>query len=168
MIFRRRGSPSHLIVTTNVMKNLSTHMPAPQGPLLPMSQRAQRADATAHADQIAAVRDSGTVIAFLSTGGVRSALNTRVYDVITAQEGCGLGRASSPQAFAAQFCDTAEGRRRLAQSLAVHRPTSDPTALLTRQAVTAWVRTVGLAMQPHTSAESVASGLPDWHVPGDV
>ena len=168
MIFRRRGSQSHLIVSTNVLKKLSTHMPAPQGPWLPMSARAQRADATPHADMSAAVRDSGEVIGFLASGGSRAALTTRVYDVMTSQEGCGLGRASSLNAFANQFCETPEDRRRLAQALAVHRPTPDPTALLTRQAVTAWIRAVGIAMQAQDHGQAAISGLPDWHVPGDM
>ena len=91
-----------------------------------------------------------------------------MYDVITAPDGCGLGRASTLDAFAEQFCDFADGKRRLVQALAVHRPTSDPTALLTRMAITAWVRTVGLAAQGLEVIEAAATGLPDWHTPGDM
>jgi hypothetical protein len=108
------------------------------------------------------------VISFLASGGVRAHLTTRVYDVITSAEGCGLGRSSSLGAFAEQFCDAADGRRRLVQALAVHRPTNDPTALLTRMAITAWVRTVGLAAQTNAIMEAAATGLPDWHTPGDM
>ncbi len=143
-------------------------MPAPTGPSLPMSGVARRAGAEPQADVIAAVRDSGTVIAFLAGGGSRAHLTTRVYDVITAAEGCGLGRSSSLDTFAEQFCDSPDGKRRLVQALAVHRPVNDPTALLTRMAITAWVRTVGLAAQSFEQLEAAATGLPDWHTPGDV
>jgi len=117
---------------------------------------------------MAAVRNSGAVIAFLSGSGSRAHLTTRVYDVITTPEGCGIGRASSLEAFAEQFCDSADGKRRLVQALAVHRPVNDPTALLTRMAITAWVRTVGLAAQGLQVMEAAATGLPDWHTPGDM
>ena len=56
----------------------------------------------------------------------------------------------------------------MVQALAVHRPSSDPTALLTRMAITAWVRTVGLAAQNLELMEAAATGLPDWHTPGDM
>lgn len=143
-------------------------MPAPQGPSLPMSEVVPRAGASPQADVVAAVRDSGTVIAFLAGGGSRTQLTTRVYDVITSTEGCGLGRTSSLGAFAEQFCDSADGKRRLIQALAVHRPSADPTALLTRMAITAWVRTVGLAAHTSAVVEAAATGLPDWHTPGDM
>ena len=150
------------------MRRQSSHMPAPQGPSIPMSEVAPRSGDVPRADVMAAVRDSGIVIAFLANGGVRAYLTTRVYDAITAPEGCGLGRCSDLVAFAEEFCDTADGRRRLVQALAVHRPATDPTALLTRMAVTAWVRTVGLAAQSREMMEAAATGLPDWHTPGDV
>jgi hypothetical protein len=143
-------------------------MPAPQGPILPMSDVVARAGASPQADVVAAVRDSGTVISFLASGGARTHLTTRVYDVITTSEGCGLGRSSSLAAFAEAYCDSATGRRRLIQALAVHRPASDPTTLLTRMAITAWVRTVGLAAQSREMSETAATGLPDWHTPGEV
>jgi hypothetical protein len=168
MIFRRRQPQPQLIVSANTIRRVSTHMPAPQGPSLPMSDVALRKGAQPQADVVAAVRDSGTVISFLAGGGSRSQLSTRVYDVITSPEGCALGRSSSLDAFAEQFCDSADGRRRLVQALAVHRPASDPTALLTRMAITAWVRTVGLAAQGLEVIEAEATGLPDWHTPGDV
>ncbi len=133
-----------------------------------MSGVAPRAGATPQADIVAAVRDSGCVITFLAGGGSRAQLTTRVYDVITSTQGCGLGRSGSVAAFAEQFCDSAEGKRRLVQALAVHRPASDPTALLTRMAITSWVRTVGLAAQARDVTEAAATGLPDWHTPGDM
>lgn len=133
-----------------------------------MSDVAPRAGVAPQADVVAAVRDSGTVIAFLAGGGSRAHLTTRVYDVITSQEGCGIGRSGSVNAFAEQFCDSADGKRRLVQALAVYRPASDPTALLTRMAITAWVRTVGLAAQARDVMEAAATGLPDWHTPGDM
>ena len=133
-----------------------------------MSEAARRAGIEPQADVIAAVRDSGTVIAFLAGGGSRAHLTARVYDVITASDGCGLGRSSTLEMFAEQFCDSPEGKRRLVQALAVHRPVSDPTALRTRMAITAWVRTVGLAAQSLEMMESAATGLPDWHTPGDM
>ena len=133
-----------------------------------MSEVARRSGAQPQANVVAAVRDSGTVISFLSGGGSRAHLTTRVYDVITSAEGCGLGRTSSLEAFAEQFCDSSDGKRRLVQALAVHRPASDPTALLTRMAITAWVRTVGLAAQGLEVIEAAATGLPDWHTPGDM
>ncbi|HYW49163.1 MAG TPA: hypothetical protein VE861_01085, partial [Gemmatimonadaceae bacterium] len=90
-------------------------------------------------------------------------------DVITSNEGCGLGRAGSLDAFAQQFCDTLDGKRRLVQLLATHRPSSDPTALLTRSSITAWVRTVGLASRTREVLEAaVPTGLPDWHTPDDM
>lgn len=168
MIFRRRQPQPQLIVSTNTIRRASSHMPAPRAPSLPMSEVALRTGVRPQADVIAAVRDSGTVIAFLAGGGSRAHLTTRVYDVITAPEGCALGRASTLDAFAEQFCDFADGKRRLVQALAVHRPTSDPTALLTRMAITAWVRTVGLAAQGLEVMEATATGLPDWHTPGDM
>jgi hypothetical protein len=168
VIFRRRQTQPQLIVSTNAIRRISSHMPAPQGPSLPMSEVAKRQGSQPQADVVAAVRDSGTVIAFLAGGGSRAQLTTRVYDVITSQEGCGLGRASSLDAFAEQFCDSSDGRLRLVQALAVHRPASDPTALLTRMAITAWVRTVGLAAQGLDAMEAAATGLPDWHTPGDM
>lgn len=133
-----------------------------------MSEVVLRAGEVPQADVIAAVRDSGTVISFLAGGGSRHHLTTRVYDVLTSPDGCGLGRSSSLDTFAEQFCDSADGRRRLVQAVAVHRPTSDPTALLTRMAITAWVRTVGLAAQTRAVLEAAATGLPDWHTPGDM
>ncbi len=133
-----------------------------------MSDVAPRAGTTPQADVVAAVRDSGCVISFLAGGGSRAHLTTRVYDVITSTQGCGLGRGGSMATFAEQFCDSAEGKRRLVQALAVHRPASDPTALLTRMAITSWVRTVGLAAQAHDVSEAAATGLPDWHTPGDM
>jgi hypothetical protein len=54
------------------------------------------------------------------------------------------------------------------QALATHRPSGDPTAVLTRMAITAWVRTVGLAAQARDLGDAASSGLPDWHTPGDV
>ncbi|MCC7052233.1 MAG: hypothetical protein IT355_03130 [Gemmatimonadaceae bacterium] len=168
MIFRRRPSNSQLIVSTNALRRMPNKMPEPQGPILPMSELAQRAGAAPRADSLAAVRDSGVVIAFLASGATRAHLTTRVYDVITAQEGCGLGRSSSLQSFADQFCETPDGKRRLAQALSVIRPTPDPTAQLTRASITAWVRSVGLAAQAHEAAEATTAGLPDWHVPGDM
>lgn len=171
VIFRRRPHQPQLIVSTNVMQRLASNMPAPVGPSLPLSASAARAGESPSADVITAVRDSGIVIAFLSSGASRLHLTTRVYDVITSPEGCGLGRSSSIDAFADQFCDTASGKRQLVQALAVHRPASDPTALLTRMAVTAWVRTVGLAAQTRQVSEAAAAskgGLPEWHHPGDL
>jgi hypothetical protein len=174
VIFRRRppaNQQSQLIVTTDVMRRMPSNMPAPKGPSLPMSDLAPRAGSVPTADITAAVRDSGTVIAFMSAGASRGNLSTRVYDVITSADGCGLGRCSSIGAFAEQFCDTAEGKRRLVNALAVHRPTTDPTALLTRLSITAWVRTVGLAaqtQQTHDAVRSAHGGLPDWHIAGDL
>ena len=168
VIFRRRPAPSQLIVSTNTPRRVPSQLPAPRGPSLPMSEVAPRAGATPQADVVAATRDSGTVIAFLSCGGSRAHLTSRVYDVITSPEGCGLGRSSSLSAFADQFCDSAEGKRLLVQALAVHRPSADPTALLTRMAITAWVRTVGLAAKTRELSEAAATGLPDWHTPGDM
>lgn len=143
-------------------------MPAPQGPSLPMSEMAHRAGAVPQANVVAAVRDSGTVIGFLAAGGARIHLTTRVYDVVTSPNGCGLGLSSSLETFAEQFCDSADGKQRLVQALAVHRPTNDPTALLTRMAITAWVRTVGLAAKTREVTEASSTGLPDWHTPGDM
>jgi hypothetical protein len=143
-------------------------MPAPTGPSIPMSEVAPRTGSTPLADVVAAVRDSGTVIAFLSSGGTRAHLTTRVYDAITTQDGCGIGRSSGLVAFAEEFCDSPEGQRRLVQALAVHRPTSDPTALLTRMAIMAWVRTVGLAAQSRDSGLTPAAGLPAWHTPDEM
>lgn len=168
VIFRRRPPQSQLIVSTNVMRRVTPTMPAPQGPLLPMSEIAPRAGSTPQADVVAAVRDSGTVIAFLSCGGTRAHLTSRVYDVITSPEGCGLGRSESLAAFADQYCDSADGKRRLVQALAMHRPAADPTALLARMAVTSWIRTVGLAARTREVMEAATTGLPDWHTPGDV
>ena len=133
-----------------------------------MSEVAPRTGSTPRADVVAAVRDSGTVIAFLASGVSRARLTTRVYDAITSPEGCGLGRSASLTAFAEEYCDTADGKRRLVQALAIHRPASDPTALLTRMAITAWVRTVGLAAQTRVAMQTPAAGLPDWHTPGDM
>jgi hypothetical protein len=116
---------------------------------------------------MAAVRDSGTVIAFLASGATRAHLTTRVHDIITSPDGCGIER-SSFTVFAEEFCDSADGKRRLVQALAVHRPASEPTALLTRMAITAWVRTVGLAAHARQTTEAAATGLPDWHTPGDM
>lgn len=143
-------------------------MPAPQGPQLPMSDAVTRAGVLPHADVVAAVRDSGTVIAFLSCGGSRAHLTSRVYDVITSHEGCGLGRSSSLAAFAEEYCESADGKRRLVLALAMHRPSNDPTALLARTAVTSWIRTVGLATRTREVMEAAATGLPDWHTPGDM
>lgn len=168
MIFRRRQPQPQLLVGTHTMRRISTHMVAPQGPSLPMSDVAVRKGVHPQADVVAAVRDSGSVIAFLAGGGSRSHLSTRVYDVITSPDGCGLGRSSSLDAFAEQFCDSAEGRRQLVQALAVLRPASDPTARLTRMAIMAWVRTVGLAALGHEVRVAAATGLPDWHTPGDM
>ncbi len=169
MLFRRRQPQPQLIVSTNTIRRFSSHMPAPTGPSLPMSDVVHRTGEVPQADVVAAVRDSGTVIAFLAGGGSRAHLTTRVYDVITSAEGCGLGRAGSLDAFGNQFCDTVDGKRRLVQLLATHRPASDPTALLTRMAITAWVRTVGLAARTREVMEAVApTGLPDWHTPGDM
>lgn len=168
MIFRRRQSNSQLIVSTNALRRMPNKMPEPTGPIIPMSELAQRTHEVPQADSIAAVRDSGTVIAFLASGGTRAYLTTRVYDVITSQEGCGLGRSSSLQAFADQFCETPDGRRRLAQALTVIRPTVDPTAQLTRSSIAAWVRSVGLAAHAHEVVEVSTAGLPDWHIPGDL
>jgi hypothetical protein len=170
IVFSRRRPQPQLIVSTDVMRRLSSNMPAPKGPSLPMSDNAHRVGSRPEADLIAAVRDSGTVVSFLASGASRLNLTARVYDVITAQEGCGLGRSSTLEAFAAQFCDTVEGKRRLVQALAVLRPTTDPTALLTRTAVTSWVRSVGLASQTRSDAQATAegAGLPDWHLPGDM
>jgi hypothetical protein len=167
-MFRRRQPQSPMLVSATALRHVSSHLPPPQGPSLPMSDVARLKGAQPQADVLEAVRDSGTVIAFLAGGGSRMHLTTRVYDVITSQHGCGLGPVSSLEAFAAQFCDSADGRRRLVQTLAVHRPAADPTALLTRMAITAWVRTVGLAAQGLQMLEATASGLPDWHTPGDM
>ena len=171
MLFRRRSTQPQLIVSTNVMQRLASNMPAPVGPSLPMSAVVARTGDAPAADVITAVRDSGVVIGFLSSGASRIHLTTRVYDVLTSPEGCGLGRSSSLDAFADQFCDTAAGKRQLVQALAVHRPASDPTALLTRLAVTAWVRTVGLAAQTRQVTEAATAakgGLPEWHQPGEL
>lgn len=168
MFFRRRPPQSQLIVTTNVMRRVQSHMPAPQAPSIPLSEVSARTGATPQADVIAAVRSSSVVIAFLASGGSRAHLTTRVYDVISKPDGCGLGRSPSLAAFAEEYCDAADGRRRLVQALAVHRPSTDPTALLTRMAITAWVRTVGLAAQTHKVMDAGATGLPSWHTPGDV
>ncbi len=143
-------------------------MPVPQAPSIPLSDVTPRLGDTPQADVGAAVRDSGTVIAFLSSGGTRAFLTTRVHDVLTTAEGCGLTRVGSLVAFAEHYCDSADGRRRLVQTLAMHRPASDPTALLTRMAITAWVRTVGLAAQTRDLMDTTTSGLPAWHTPGDV
>ena len=167
MIFRRRPPQPQLIVSSNTVRRMSSRMPAPQGPCLPMSEVAPRAGAAPQADLVTAVRDSGAVIGFLAAGGVRTQLTTRVYDVITSSDGCGLGR-SSLETFAEQFCDSAAGKLRLVRALAVHRPASDPTALLTRMAITAWVRTVGLVAQTREVSDLGSAGLPDWHTPGDM
>ena len=143
-------------------------MPAPQAPIIPLSDVTPRIGDAPQADVAAAVRDSGTVIAFLSSGGTRAHLTTRVHDVLTSPDGCGLGRIGDLVAFAEQYCDSVDGRRRLVQALAMHRPASDPTVLLTRMAITAWVRTVGLAAQTREVVDSSTSGLPEWHTPGDV
>lgn len=142
-------------------------MPAPHAPIIPLSAVARRTGSGPQADVVAAVRDSGTVIAFLAGSASRAFLTTRVYDVITSQEGCGLGR-STLAAFAEEYCDTPDGKMRLVQVLAVHRPTSDATSLLTRMAISAWIRTVGLAAQSREVMEAAANGLPDWHTPGDM
>jgi predicted protein tyrosine phosphatase len=168
VIFRRRPTTSQLIVSTNALRRMPNKMPEPTGPIIPMSELAQRANEVPRADTVAAVRDSGTVITFLASGGTRAHLTTRVYDVITSQEGCGLGRSSSLQAFADQFCETPDGKRRLAQALTVIRPTTDPTAQLTRSSITAWVRSVGLAARTHDAVDASSAGLPDWHIPGDM
>ena len=168
VIFRRRQAQPQLIVSANTMRRVTSHMPAPQGPSLPMSEAARRIGEAPQADIVAAVRDSGTVIAFLSNGGSRSLLTARVYDVITAQEGCGLGRSSNLDAFGEQFCESADGKRRLVQALAVHRPTTDATAMLTRSAITSWVRTVGLAAKTREVMEAATTGLPDWHTPDEM
>ncbi len=140
----------------------------PQAPIIPLSDVTPRIGDAPQADVSAAVRDSGSVIAFLASGGTRAFLTTRVHDVLTTPGGCGLARVGNLVVFAEQFCDTAEGRQRLVQTLAMHRPASDPTALLTRMAITAWVRTVGLAAQARDLMDSTTSGLPEWHTPGDV
>ena len=151
-----------------MMRRVPSHMPAPQGPRLPMSEVTPLSGSSPRADVVAAVRESGVVIAFLASGGTRAHLTTRVHDALTSPEGCGLGRSSSLVEFAEQYCDTDDGKRRLVQALAMHRPASDPTALLTRMAITAWVRTVGLAAQSRDSRATPAAGLPDWHTPGDM
>lgn len=133
-----------------------------------MSEVALRVGATPTADIVAAVRDSGTVIGFLASGGLRTDLTTRVYDVITAPDGCGLGHPGGVETFAATFCDSADGKLRLVQALAVYRPVNDPTAQLTRMAITAWVRTVGLVAQTREVTDRSPTGLPDWHTPGDM
>ena len=133
-----------------------------------MSDVTPRIGDAPQADTAAAVRDSGTVIGFLASGGTRGFLTTRVHDVITTAGGCGLTRIGDMVDFAKQFCDSADDRRHLVQALAMHRPTSDPTALLTRMAITAWVRTVGLAAQTRAPVDSTATGLPEWHTPGDM
>jgi hypothetical protein len=169
IVFSRRRPQPQLLVSTDVMRRLSSNMPAPKGPSLPMSDSAHRVGARPEADLIAAVRDSGTVVGFLSSGASRGSLTARVYDVITSPEGCGLGKSSSIDAFAAQFCDSVEGKRRLVQALAVQRPTVDPTAQLTRSAVTAWVRSVGLAAQTrgeHTPAPPAADAG-EWRMPDE-
>ena len=143
-------------------------MPMPQAPSIPLSEVTPRIGDAPQADVVTATRDSGTVIAFLANGGTRAYLTSRVHDVITSAEGCGLGRVGDLVAFAEQFCDSADGRQRLVQALAIHRPSGDPTALLTRMAITAWVRTVGLAAQTRDVGDSAASRLPNWHTPGDV
>ena len=140
----------------------------PQAPIIPLSDVTPRIGDAPQADVAAAVRDSGTVIAFLASGGSRAFLTVRVHDVLTTAAGCGLGRVGDLIAFAELFCDSADGRRRLVQTLATYRPASDPTALLTRMAITAWVRTVGLAAQTRDLVDSTTSGLPEWHTPGDV
>ncbi len=143
-------------------------MPVPQAPIIPLSEVTPRIGDAPQADAVAAARDSGSVIAFLASGGTRAHLTTRVHDVVTTAEGCGLERVGTLIAFAEHYCDSAEGRRRLVQALAMHRPTSNPTALLTRMAITAWVRTVGLAAQSRDVMDAPASGLPEWHTPGDL
>lgn len=169
VLFRRRQSQPQLIVSTDALRRLSSHMPAPTGPILPMSAGVHRTRPTPQPDVVAAVRDSGTVIAFLAGGACREHVTRRVYDVITGQEGCDLGRGASLEAFTADFCDAAPGRRRLVQALASLRPANDPTVQLTRTAISAWVRAVGLAARSHEVMQAaVASGLPDWHTPGDM
>lgn len=150
------------------MRRASSHMPAPHAPSIPLSDVTPRAGSVPQADVIAAVRNSGTVIAFLSSGCGRAHLTMQVYTVLTSPDGCDLGRSHGLESFAEQFCDSVDGKRRLVQALAVHRPASDPTALLTRMAITAWVRTVGLAAQTRDAMEAASSGLPDWHTPGDM
>ncbi len=168
MLFRRRHPQPQLIVGTHSMRRISTPTMAPPGPSLPTIDAAMRKGVHPQADVAVVACDSGSVIAFLASGGSRSHLSTRVYDVITSPEGCGLGRTSSLDAFAEQFCDSAEGRRQLVQALAVLRPASDPTARLTRMAITVWVRTVGLAALGREVRDAAATGLPDWHTPGDM
>ncbi|MBC7844172.1 MAG: hypothetical protein H7099_17815 [Gemmatimonadaceae bacterium] len=143
-------------------------MPAPQAPSIPLSDAAARAGAVPQADVITAVRNSGVVIAFLAGGGGRAHLTTRVYDVIASADGCGLGRSANLSEFAEEYCDSADDKRRLVHALAVHRPSTNPTALLTRMAITAWVRTVGLAAHSRAMTEAEGSGLPEWHTPGDM
>ncbi|HYW50089.1 MAG TPA: hypothetical protein VE861_05755, partial [Gemmatimonadaceae bacterium] len=71
MLFRRRQPQPQLIVSSNTLRRVSSQMPAPTGPSLPMSGVAHRAGELPQADIVAAVRDSGTVIAFLAGGGSR-------------------------------------------------------------------------------------------------
>ena len=168
MFFRRRPPQAQLIVSTNVMRRVQSQMPAPQAPSIPLSDAAARTGAVPQADVIAAVKDSGVVIAFLASGGGRAQLTRRVHDVITAVEGCGLGRSADLSEFAEEYCDSADDKRRLVQALAIHRPSKNPTALLTRMAITAWVRTVGLAAHTRAVMDAQATGLPDWHTPGDM
>jgi hypothetical protein len=157
-----------LIVSTQIMRHLSSPMPRPQGPILPLSTSAARTANTPHADVIASVRDSGFVIAFLASGCASTHLSAHVYEVLTTREGCDLDGAGSLPEFAARYCRTVEGKRQLVHALAVNRPTADPTAHLTRAAITAWVRAVGLAGQSSAKLAAVGTGLPDWHTPGDM
>ena len=169
VIFRRRPPPPHLLVSSNAVRRMPSSMPAPQGPILPLGERAHRVGAAPLADVSAAVRNSAIVIGFLAAGGARAQLSTRVHDVITSPYGCGLCGGSSSDSFAEQFCDSVHGHRRLVQALAMPRPAADPTALLTRAAITAWVRAVGLAAATRDDdTHEESAGLPDWHTPGDM
>jgi predicted GNAT family acetyltransferase len=150
------------------MGRFTSPMPAPTGPIIPVGAVVPGRSQHSRVDVIAAVRDSGTVIAFIANGLSRDALTTRAYHVMTSADGCGLGIASDLNAFAAQYCDRDATKRELLHLLALRRPTADPTAQMTRSAVSGWIRTLGLLTTSLDGADDTTTGLPDWHLHGDV
>lgn len=167
-MLRRRTTQPQLIVSAGTMGRMTSPMPAPTGPIIPVGSVVPKHATHNKADVIASVRDSGTVIAFIANGLSREALTARVYHVITSPDGCGLGIASDIDSFASQYCDRDETKRELLHLLALRRPTSDPTAQMTRCAVSGWIRTLGLLTVGLEASADSTTGLPDWHVHGDL
>jgi hypothetical protein len=167
-MLRRRTTQPQMIVSAGTMGRMTSPMPAPTGPIIPMSSVAPRLELRNQGDVVSAVRDSSTVISFIASGLTRDALTTRVYHVITSADGCGLGIASDIESFALQYCDADSTKRELIHLLALRRPTSDPTAQMTRSAVSGWIRSLGLLTVALEQQEPTAGGLPDWHLHGDL